>query len=109
MKYHVRYSFSICFLLFFLHVCVAQRQMENLGRGVVAVRNENGNVFVSWRLLGTEPEALAFNIYRSNNVNKNLLRLNKQPITLITHFIDTTAQLSTAYEYVVKPLLKGKE
>ena len=32
----------------------AQRQMEKLGRGVVAVRNGSDSVFVSWRILGTE-------------------------------------------------------
>jgi rhamnogalacturonan endolyase len=42
----------------------AQRQMERLGRGVVAVPVEEGKVYVGWRLLGTEPEAIAFNLYR---------------------------------------------
>ena len=41
----------------------AQRQMENLSRGVVAIRQDDG-VFVSWRLLGTEPTDLGFNVYR---------------------------------------------
>jgi hypothetical protein len=34
----------------------AQRLMENLDRGVVAVRHAADSVFISWRLLGTEPE-----------------------------------------------------
>ena len=44
----------------------AQRQMEFLDRGVVAVRNAEGKVFVSWRLLATEPTDLAFNLYRNS-------------------------------------------
>ncbi len=43
----------------------AQRQMERLGRGVIAVRQADGKVFVSWRLLGTDSESIAFNLYRS--------------------------------------------
>ena len=34
--------------------------MERLGRGVVAVRREDGSVFVSWRLLGTDAQTVAF-------------------------------------------------
>lgn len=35
------------------------RQMEQLGRGVVAIHQGEGKVFVSWRLLGTDPDAIA--------------------------------------------------
>jgi rhamnogalacturonan endolyase len=47
------------------------RYMENLGRGVVAisqgiVRN-SGTVYIGWRMLGTDPNNIAFNVYRSTN------------------------------------------
>jgi rhamnogalacturonan endolyase len=42
----------------------AQPQMENLDRGVVAIHQPDGKVFVSWRLLGNDPENVAFNLYR---------------------------------------------
>ena len=35
----------------------AQRVMENLGRGVVAVKAAEDKIFVSWRLLGADPAA----------------------------------------------------
>src|SRR5688572_11241097 len=38
----------------------AARPMENLGRGVVAVRSSNTNVLVSWRLLGLDPDGIGF-------------------------------------------------
>ena len=41
---------------------VAQRQMERLGRGVVAVKQPDGKVRVGWRVLGTDDERMAFNI-----------------------------------------------
>ena len=41
----------------------AQRKMEKLDRGVVAVRNSSSNYFVSWRYLATDPEDIQFNLY----------------------------------------------
>src|SRR5262245_60079165 len=40
------------------------RQMEDLGRGVVVIHQGGGKVFVSWRLLGPDPDDIAFNLYR---------------------------------------------
>jgi rhamnogalacturonan endolyase len=40
--------------------------MEKLGRGVVAINQGEGKVFVSWRLLGTEPDGIGFNVYRTS-------------------------------------------
>jgi rhamnogalacturonan endolyase len=47
---------------------LAQRVMEDLGRGVVAVHQPDGRIFVSWRLLGTDPADVAFNVYRLSEV-----------------------------------------
>ena len=44
---------------------VHARQMEALGRGVVAIKQEDGNVFISWRLTGTDARDIAFNLYRT--------------------------------------------
>ena len=33
----------------------AQRQMEKLGRGVVAIDQGDGKVYLGWRMLGTDP------------------------------------------------------
>jgi rhamnogalacturonan endolyase len=41
-----------------------QHQLEKLGRGVVAIHQPDGKVFISWRLLGTDPANVAFNVYR---------------------------------------------
>jgi len=43
----------------------ASRQMELLGRGLVAVRRAAGEVYVGWRMLGTDPDEIAFNLYRT--------------------------------------------
>ena len=86
----------------------AQRQMENLDRGVVAVRNPEGNVFVSWRLLAVESPDLAFNLYKSTG-NGKTEKLNKAAISKTTHFIDTNNDTTQQRSYFVKTVIKGKE
>ncbi|MGV3587841.1 MAG: rhamnogalacturonan lyase [Adhaeribacter sp.] len=86
----------------------AQRIMENLGRGVVAVNQGGGKVFVSWRMLGNDPENIAFNLYRKSG-SKSPTKLNKQPLGQSTNFIDATVDLKFDNEYFVKPILKKKE
>lgn len=39
----------------------AQRQMEFLDRGLIAVPSGE-DVLVSWRMLGTDPEAVSFDV-----------------------------------------------
>jgi rhamnogalacturonan endolyase len=86
----------------------AQRYMENLGRGVVAVRQADNSVFVGWRLLGTDAENIAFNLYRSTG-DQRPVRLNSNPLTTATHFVDKTANLSVANRYFVRPVENQKE
>jgi rhamnogalacturonan endolyase len=83
-------------------------QVENLGRGVVALRTADGSVYVGWRLLGTDPSGLGFNVYRST-AGAAPVRLNAAPLTLTTDFIDSTADLAQANSYSVRPVLEGVE
>jgi rhamnogalacturonan endolyase len=55
--------------------------MEYLTRGVHAVNAGNGEVFISWRLLGTEDSNLAFNLYRSSRSKS--ITLDKQPTIVV--------------------------
>ena len=48
--------------LVFAATARAQRQMEHLGRGMVAIPQGDGKVYLGWRLLGTDPEDIAFNV-----------------------------------------------
>lgn len=86
----------------------AQRQMENLGRGIIAVPTGSDSVYISWRMLGTEPDDIAFNVYRQSG-NENPLRLNKEPVTESTDFVDSGVSFDRDNSYFVKAILKGKE
>jgi rhamnogalacturonan endolyase len=84
------------------------RQMERLGRGVVAVHEGNGRVFVSWRLLATDPEHVAFDVYRST-AGGAPVRLNARPLGGPTHLVDTGVDVTRPVSYVVRPVANGRE
>ena len=82
--------------------------LENLGRGVVAVRTSATEVFVGWRVLGTDPPDVAFNLYRSTGGGPPV-RLNAAPLTGPTHYVDAAADLAQANAYFVRPIVFGLE
>jgi rhamnogalacturonan endolyase len=87
---------------------MAQRQMENLDRGIIAIHWANDSVYVGWRMQGTEPDETAFNLYRQRGSEKPV-KLNKKPITESTDYIDGSVNLLTDNTYFVRAILKGKE
>lgn len=86
----------------------AQRLMEKLGRGVIAVNEGGGKVFVSWRLLGDDPERIAFNLYRKADGGE-AVKLNKAPLAGATNFVDENVNTSQTNAWFVRPVLDGKE
>lgn len=71
-------------------------KMENLGRGVAAVRESPEKVNISWRYLSQDPESQSFDIYRNGK------KINKTPITETTFFTDSYKGSESAF-YEVKP------
>ena len=86
----------------------AQRQMENLDRGIIVIRKANDSVYIGWRILGTEPDEIAFNIYRQSGEGKPV-KLNKKPITESTNYEEGNVNFKTDNSYFVKAVLKDKE
>jgi len=78
----------------------AQRYMENLDRGVVAVKVTSG-VFLSWRVLGTEWSGVSYNVYRGTT------KLNSSPITGATNYSDASGTTSSTYS--VAAVVNGVE
>jgi len=76
------------------------RQMERLDRGLVAVKVNNG-VFLSWRMFGTDPSNIAFNLYRNGT------KINSTPITGATNYVDTGG--TTSSTYTVRAVINGQE
>lgn len=99
--------------------------MENLSRGVVAVHQPDGRVFVSWRLLGTDPDGVAFNLYRTTGPGEaggapsqyggrpdpgaGTVKLNAAPLASVTWAVDDQARLERTTSYFVRPVVNGVE
>ncbi len=86
----------------------AQRQMEKLGRGVVAINQGDGKVFVSWRLLGSEPDSIGFNVYRASGAGQPVKR-NSAPLTQATCYQDSGVDFSQPVSYSVRAVVGGIE
>ena len=67
----------------------AQRKMENLNRGLIAVNVSNG-VFLSWRTLGSEWYDVAYNVYRNGT------KLNSTPLS-VSNYTDSDGTTSSLY------------
>ncbi len=92
----------ILFILFFVLAVesYAARQMERLDRGLVAVKID-GCVYLSWRMFGTDPETIAFNLYRDGT------KINTEPLATSTNWTDKGGTLDSKYE--VRPVIDGAE
>jgi rhamnogalacturonan endolyase len=76
------------------------RQVERLDRGLTSVHTGSGNL-VSWRWLATDPNDVAFNVYRGGT------RLNSSPLTTSTNYLDAGAPDSA--DYTVRAVVNGTE
>lgn len=76
------------------------RQMENLNRGLTAVKVSNG-VYVGWRMLGTDSSSISFNVYRDGT------KITSSPITNSTNYLDTGGTNSSSY--YIRPVVNGTE
>jgi rhamnogalacturonan endolyase len=86
----------------------APRQMEYLDRGVVAINEGGGTVYVGWRLLGTDPSNIAFNLYRSTSGGA-AVKINSSPLTVTTDYVNTGVNTALSNSYFVKPVIGGVE
>ena len=73
------------------------KQMEDINRGLVSVRSGTGN-FVSWRMLGTDPASVSYNLYRGST------RVASQSHT---NFFDSGAPQGATY--TVRAVVGGVE
>jgi len=88
----------------FTSASFAQRQMETLGRGVIAMRTSSTAAYVGWRLLGTDPVDTKFNLYRVTSGVTNLVAAN---VTNSCNYSDANAAQASAHSWFVQPILNG--
>lgn len=77
----------------------AQRAMDKLDRGLVAIKT-TGGVYCSWRITGEEYYDVKYNIYRDG------VKLNAEPLN-VSNYTDNSG--TTGNQYTVTAVVQGKE
>ena len=81
---------------------------EKINRGILAIPNKEGKVYLGWRLLKSDAKETAFNVYRSVEGDA-ATKLNKQPVVATTDFTDTQPHSGGKSIYWVRPVVEGRE
>ncbi|WP_437921084.1 hypothetical protein [Sphingobacterium sp. LRF_L2] len=86
----------------------AQRQVEFLDRGLVAMKANEHAAFLSWRLLASDAYETPFHIYRQYEGNKKV-RLTDKPLLQGTNFEDKQVDLKQNVTYFLTRIDGKKE
>ncbi len=78
----------------------AQRTVEKLNRGLVAMRLNTSQVYIGWRMLGTEPIDVSYNLYCND------VKVAGSPFTTSTNY---THNITTDGTYSVRAIINGVE
>jgi rhamnogalacturonan endolyase len=78
-----------------------QRSMERQDRGVVAVPGQHGGIFISWRLLNTDPQGGYYNVFRKN-ADGSVVKVNSEPIVNKTNLEDLAVDPAKKNRYYVE-------
>ena len=89
-------------------VASGKREMESLDRGVIAINQGGGKVYVGWRMFGLDPGSIGFNVYRAT-AGAAAVKLNASPITATTDYVDSGADVTKSNAYHVAPVVGGVE
>jgi len=98
--------FTVCLIA--MQPIFAQRQMEKMDRGVVAMLKSSSQLFVSWRFFAADPDEISFNVYRQIGT-ATPVKLNSEPIINSTNLTANITSANTASRIFVKPVLNGVE
>ena len=78
----------ICALLAVALLHTGTPAEEAFNRGLIAVVNDQGQVYLGWRLLKEDPADVAFNVYRRTD-GGSAVKVNAEPLATSTNLIDT--------------------
>ncbi|MCI9843246.1 rhamnogalacturonan lyase [Flavobacterium pectinovorum] len=79
---------------------LAQHTVEKLNRGLVATRLNSDEVYINWRMLGTEPTNVSYNLYCNDK------KVASSPFTTTTNF---THKIATDEKYYIRAIINGIE
>jgi rhamnogalacturonan endolyase len=82
---------------------------EKLDRGLAALRRADGTIYLGWRLLKSDPEDVAFHVYRQASEGGAARRLTAEPVSGSTNYVDAEAPREGNPGYFVRPLTSSGE
>ena len=92
-----------------LHSAVVAQVAEKLDRGLVALPQADGGVYIGWRLLASDPADTAFHVYRSNGSADSAECLTSdEPLRECTNFVDAKPPQGEL-RYFVRPVTAAGE
>src|SRR5688572_10526341 len=104
----MKQSLRICAVLVVSMLQASVPADETFNRGLIAVVNDHGQVYLGWRLLKDDPADVAFNVYRRTDGGA-AVRVNLKPLTSSTNLIDTAATGDKSHVWFVRPVSGGRE
>jgi len=102
--YFANVLFTVCILL----ALGGSIRAEALDRALIARPTEDGKVYIGWRLLASDSNSTAFNVYRRAGEAKPE-RLNDAPLVKTTDFVDASAKADVEYSWFVRPVVGDEE
>jgi rhamnogalacturonan endolyase len=84
-----------------------ERVDEKINRGILAIVNKEGQVYIGWRLLKSDAKGTSFNVYRSVEGGEEV-KLNREPVSATTDFIDKQASPGRDNTYRIRPVQDGR-
>ncbi len=104
-----RSSFIVLVMVILWPIVATAQVNEKIDRGVVALTVKEGMVYVGWRLLASDPEDIAFNVYRKDIGLDDFEKVNDTPVTESTNFLDKSASPGHGYRYKIRTVTSNVE
>jgi len=105
----MRYLLFVATAIMLLSPALLAQSAEKLDRGVVAMRQADGSLYVGWRLLESDPAGTAFHVYRQTGQADAARRLTAEPVRESTNFVDAEAPKEGNPRYFVRPVTAAGE
>ena len=104
--FKTKFLFALYLFVIVSTTLLAQRQMEFLDRGMIAIQSDSKNVYIGWRVLANDQPDLKFSLYRKEE-GREPVKLNKSAQS--NNYIDNFSSPVQSCEYILYSTVKGKE
>jgi rhamnogalacturonan endolyase len=105
----MRHVFPVAAVLWLFHSAAEAQVAEKLDRGLVALSQADGALYLGWRLLESDPADVVFHVYRLNGPGDTAQRLTTEPVRQSTNFVDARPPEKGTPRYFVRAVTAAGE